>query len=114
MKTVIRQMQATFLIAIIAAGLIFGSTQQSKAAYYPNYYNYYTYYLSLYNSTGVTQYYYDAIAYYYYYLGGYYGDYYGYYYDSVGYKSTQYRGGNTYAIYYHNLYSYYGDYYLRI
>lgn len=64
--------------------------------------------------SGVSQYYYDALAYYYYYLAGYDGDYYGYYYDSVGDKSTNYRGGNTNALYYYNLYAYYGDYYLRL
>ena len=64
--------------------------------------------------TGVAQYYYDAIEYYYYYLAGYYGDYYGYYYDSFGFKSTNYRGPNTYALYYYNLYAYYGDYYVRL
>ena len=113
MKTLNKQTKATFLVAFIAAGLMFGSTQQCKAAYYNNYYSYYTYYLGLYNSTQIAQYYYDAVAFYYYYLGGYYDDYYGYYADPVGYKSTNYRGRETYALYYHNLYSYYGDYYLR-
>jgi hypothetical protein len=113
-KTLIKYLKSTFLIASIAAGLMIGSTQQCKAAYYNNYYSDYVYYLSLYNSTHVAQYYYDAVAFYYYYTAGYYGDYYGFYADRVGYKSTTYRGSTTYAGYYYNLYAYYGDYYVRL
>ena len=113
MKTLIKQIKASFLIVAIAAAVMIGSTQQSRAAYYPIYYNDYVYYLNLYYSTGVGQYYWDAIGYYYYYLAGYYGDYYGYYYDPFGYKSTNYSGSTTYEGYYYNLYAYYGDYYVR-
>lgn len=48
--------------------------------------------MSFYNSTGVPQYYYGALAYYYYYLASCNGDYAGYYYDSYACKSTNYRG----------------------
>jgi hypothetical protein len=114
MKTFIKHVKSAFLIAFIATGLMFGSTQQCKAAYYNNYYSSYVYYISLYNSTHVAQYYYDALAYYYYYAAGLNGDYYGYYSDPLGYKSTNYRGSITYAGYYYNLYAYYGDYYARL
>jgi hypothetical protein len=51
--------------------------QESKAAYFPNYYSYSQYYFNAYYGTGTAPYYYAAIAYYYYYLAGYYGDYFG-------------------------------------
>jgi hypothetical protein len=110
----LRKIKASFLIMCIALGVMIGSTQESKAAYYNNYNSLYVYYLNLYHSTGVPQYYYDAVAFYYYYLAGLYGDYYGYYYDSVGYKSTNYRGSTTYAGYYYDVYASYGDYYIRL
>jgi hypothetical protein len=113
-KTVIKQIKSKFLIASVAAVFMFGSAQQTKAAFYPTYYSYYAYYLSIYQSTGIAQYYYDAVAYYYYYLAGYYGDYASFYYDSFGYKSTTYRGGNSNAGYYYNYYAYYGDYFAHL
>jgi hypothetical protein len=109
-----KQIKSTFLIAAIAAGLMFGSAQSCKAAYYNNYYSAYVYYLNAYNSTHVVQYYYAAVAYYYYYVAGFDGDYYGFYADPVGFKSTNYRGSITYAGYYYNLFAYYGDYYIRL
>ena len=92
---------------------MFGTTQQSKAAFYDNYYSYYQYYHNLYLRTGVAQYYWDALGFYYSYLAGYYGDHDGFYYDAVGYKSINYRGSTTYAVYYYNTYAFYGDYYIR-
>jgi hypothetical protein len=112
-KTIIKQIKAKFLIAFVTVGLMISSAQQCNAAYYNNYYSYYAYYLNLYNSTGVTQYYYDALAYYYYYLAGYYGDYAGFYYDNYGYKSTNYRGSTTNEGYYYNYYAFRGDYWAR-
>jgi hypothetical protein len=114
MKTLMKHVKSTLLVASIATGLMIGSTQQCKAAYYNNYYSNYVYYLSLYSSTHVVEYYYVALAYYYYFAAGYNGDYYGFYSDRLGYKSTNYRGSITYAGYYYNLYAYYGDYYLRL
>jgi hypothetical protein len=113
-KRLIKQIKAPFLIAAIVVGVTFGSTQQSKAAFYDNYYTNYVYYINLYNSTGIAQYYYDGIGFYYYYLAGYNGDYFGYFYDSPGAKSTYYRGSTTNAIYQYNYYAYFGDYYIRL
>ena len=110
-KILLKQMKATFLIAVIAVGLMLSSAQQSRAAYYPNYYSYYQYYYSFYNSTHNLQYYYDAVAYYYYYLGGFYSDYYSYNTDHYGYKSGDYKGSTTYGCGYQNYYCAYGDYY---
>src|ERR1700730_15225149 len=101
-KTLMKRLKSTFLIASIATGLMIGSTQQCKAAYYNNYYSDYVYYLGLYNSTHVAQYYYESVAFYYYYTAGYYGDYYGFYADRFGYKSTNYNRSITYAGYYYN------------
>jgi len=112
-NTLIRKFKIAILVVGIAFSVMFGTTQQSKAAFYNNYYSICQYYLNLYGHTGVAQYYYDAIAFLYYYYAGYYGDYYGYYYDSVGYKSINYRGSITYAEYYYNYYAYLGDYVLR-
>jgi len=92
---------------------MFGTTQQSKAALYDNYHTLYSTYLSYYYSTGIGQYYWDAIAFYYYYLAGYYADYSGYYSDRFAYKSTQYAG-STWAAYYYNTYTAWGDYYARL
>lgn len=107
----LKQIKATLLIALLTAGLMLGSAQQCKAAYYPTYYSYYAYYYNLYSGSHVAQYYYDAIAYYYYYLGGLYSDYYGYNADSYGDKSTNYKGSTTYGCGYQNYYCAYGDYY---
>jgi hypothetical protein len=113
-KTLTKQFKAAFLILGIASGVLMGTVQQSKAAYYDNYYTYYNYYLSLYDQTGTVQYYYDAVGYYYYYLAGLYGDYYGYYDDGIGEKSPYYRGSATYAEINYNYYAQYGDYYIRL
>ena len=119
MNTLIRKSKAAILVAGIAFCVMFGITQQSeaaksKAAFYQNYYSLYQRYYNLYRSTGVAQYYYDALAFLYYYDAGYYADYYGYYYDSVGYKSIYYRGANTYAADYYETYTQFGDYYIRL
>ena len=108
-----KRAKATFLIAGIALSLMFGSVQQTQAAYYNNYYSWYTYYLNLYRSTGNTGYLY-GLAYpaYYYYLGGLYGDYTGVNYDRWGSKSMVYVNF-TYAGYYYNYYDYDGDFYYR-
>jgi hypothetical protein len=109
-KKLVQQIKATFLIAVIAVGLMLCNALPCKAAYYPNYYAYYAYYLGLYNSTSTKQYYYDALAYYYYYLGGYYSDYYSYNLDAYAQKSTNYKGSTTYGVGYQNYYCAYGDY----
>jgi hypothetical protein len=117
MHTLIRKFKAPILVVGIAFCAMFGITQTSQSkpatAFYHNYYSLYQRYYNLYRSTGVAQYYWDAVGFMYYYYAGYYGDYYGYYSDSVGYKSTNYRGSTTYADYYYNTYAYYGDYYIR-
>ena len=110
MKTLMKQIKTTFIITAIALGLMVSSTQQCRAAYYDEYYSWYVYYLNLYVSTAFVPYYYDSLAYYYYYLAGLNGDYAGFNYDVFGYKSTQYRGGNSNAGYYYNSYAYSGDY----
>jgi hypothetical protein len=108
-----KKLKTAILTSGIALGVMFGSTQQSKAAFYDNYYTLYSTYLSYYQRTGIAQYYWDAVAFHYYYLAGYYGDYFGRYYDRFGFKSTNYAG-STYAAYYYNTYAYYGDYYWRL
>ena len=113
-KMLIKQIKSIYLMAALVAGLMVGSTQQSRAAFYDNYYSLYVIYLNAYNSTGVLQYYYNAIAFYYYYIAGYSGDYYGYYYDPTGFKSTIYRGSTTFAGYYYDHFAFYGDYYIRL
>jgi hypothetical protein len=113
MKILSKKLKIAVLVLGVALGVMFGTTQQSKAAFYNNYYTLSSNYLSYYQSTGIAQYYWDAYAYYYYYLAGYYGDYFGYYSDSFGYKSTNYAG-STYAAYYYGTYTYYGDYYSRL
>ena len=114
MKILSKKLKTAVLVLAIALGVMFGTTQQSKAAFYNNYYTLYSIYLSYYYSTGIAQYYWDAYAFYYYYLAGYYGDYFGYYADPFADKSTNYRGSTTYAGYYYNTYAYYGDYYARL
>jgi hypothetical protein len=113
MKTLLKNLKSLVLVTGIALGVMFGTTQQSKAALYDNYYTLYSTYVSYFHSTGYAQYYWDAVAFYYYYLAGYYGDYYGYYADRFGYKSTNYAG-SIYAAYYYNTFAYYGDYYSRL
>ena len=113
MKILSKKLKTAVLVLAIALGVMFGTTQQSKAAFYNNYLTQHSIALSYYYSTGNVQYYWGSRAYYYYYLAGYYGDYYGYYSDRFGYKSTNYAG-STYAAYYYGNYTYYGDYYARL
>jgi hypothetical protein len=113
-----RKIKAAFLIVCIALAVMFGSTQQSKAAYYDNYYSNYVSYINAYNSTGYSPYLYIASAYYYYYLSGYYGDYYGYYSDSFAFKSDQhinasYLSPSTSHDINYNYYAYIGDWYFH-
>ena len=112
MKTLVKEIKVTVLIAAIAVGLL-GSTQQCRAAYFPNYYYSYQTYLGYYNSTGNRQYLRWAVGFLYYYYAGYYGDYYGYNSDNYGYKSTNFNGSNTYCLANYNYYAYLGDYYAR-
>ena len=116
MNTHIRKFRAAILLFGIAFCVMFGSMQHSKAAgaFYRNYYSLYQHYLHLYQSTGVAQYYYDALAFLYYYDAGYYADYYGYHDDPVGFKSEYYRGSTTYAAYYYETFTADGDYYARL
>jgi hypothetical protein len=120
MRTLKKQIKASFLVMGIALGVIFGSTQNSKAAFYDLLYsNWYVPYLSAYHSTGNLFYYYTAQAFYYYYLAGYYGDYYSYNYDPLGdysdkHLNSAYYSSLTYRDYYSNIYGYYGDYYYRL
>jgi hypothetical protein len=46
MKTLIKHIGATLLVVGITLGAMFASTQQSKAAYYDNYYSYYQTFLN--------------------------------------------------------------------
>jgi hypothetical protein len=107
------KIKAALFTMCIALGVLIASTQETKAAYYDNYNTNYQVYINLYNSTKAVQFYYLAIGYYYYYLAGHQSDYYGYYSDPVYFKSTNYRGSNTYALYYYNLYAYQGDSWIR-
>jgi hypothetical protein len=107
-----RKFKAAALALAIALGLMFGATQQSKAAFYDNYLIRFSNYLNLYHRTGIPQLYWDAIAYHYYYLAGHFGDLYGYRLDPFGFKSTNYAG-STYAAYYYGTFAYYGDYFAR-
>lgn len=118
MNTVNKKIKAAFLIVGIVLSVMFGSTQQSQAAYYDNYYSLYQQYIGYYNSTGNNYYLYTAYAYYYYYISGYYADYYAYQYDPYGnysdqHLSSSYYSSYTYHDYYYNLYAYYGDIYYR-
>lgn len=108
-----KKFKVTLLALAIALGVMFGTTQQSKAAFYDNYYNYFLHYMNLYHSTGVAQYYWDAIALYDYYLAGYYSDFFGFRYDEFRYKSTEYKGSTTYASYYYDKYTHIGDWEAR-
>ncbi|MBV8899318.1 MAG: hypothetical protein JOY92_04305 [Verrucomicrobia bacterium] len=127
MKTI----KTALLIAAVALGTMIMSTQRADAVtyvnppntyygsnfspYYYNYYynyvlysNYYNYYGDNYN----TYYLGFALPYYYYYQAAYYGDYGGYYQDSLGHKSSYYKGStpNWYSNYNYP-YAYLGDYY---
>lgn len=113
MKILSKKLKTTVLVLGVALGVMFGTAQQSKAAFYNNYNTLYTIYLSYYYSTGYAPYYWHAVASHYYYLAGYYGDYFGYYADRFGYKSTNYAG-STYAAYYYGTFTYYGDYFSRL
>lgn len=114
MNTLIKKLKAIILAVGIAFCVMFGTTQQSKAAFYNNYYSLYLTYYHYYLTYHVAQYYYDAIGFLYYYYAGYYGDYYGYYADPIEFKSTVYRTSEPNAAYYYNAYAYDGDYYFRL
>ena len=111
--SVFKNIKAAVLMAAIALGLLFSSTERSQATYYENYYTYYQDYYSYYEQGYGTAYLYYAYAYYYYYIAGYYSDYYDYYYDSFGSKSPTYRGSQPYWDSIWNAYSVYGDEYAR-
>jgi hypothetical protein len=66
-----KKFKASVLMLGITLGAMFGTAQQSKAAFYNNYYTLYANYLSAYKRTGIAQYYWNAIASYYYYVAGY-------------------------------------------
>jgi hypothetical protein len=119
MNTLRKKIQASFLIIGIAFGVMFGSAQQSKAAYYDNYYQYYQNNINAYNSTGNPFYYYTARAFLYYYYSGYYGDRYAFTYDPYGDYSDRHMSSSYYSSYsyhdiYYNYYAWYGDYYYRL
>lgn len=109
-----KKFKTTILTLGIALGVMFGATQQSKAAFYNKYFTAYQVYTNLYQRTRIAQFYYDARAFLYYYYAGYFGDFAGYHYDPVGFKSTTYRGSTTYAGNYYDTYAYYGDYFIRL
>jgi hypothetical protein len=109
-----KHVTSALLTAAIAACVLFGSTQQSRAQYYANYYTYYAIYLSYFSSTGYAPYYYDALAYAYYYFAGYYGDLYAYDFDSFGYKSRHYKGTHSNWAFYYETYAANGDYYAHL
>ena len=114
MKLLNRKIKTTFLIAALAASVLLGTTERSKAYFYENFLSiansYYSYYAAGYG----TAYLYAYYAYYYYYLGGYYGDYGGYYLDAYGSKSYYTLGGFPQWDYLWDYYCYYGDYYARL
>jgi hypothetical protein len=112
MKILSKKLKTAVLVSSVALGMMFGTTQQSKAAFYDNYLTSFSNYLNLYQRTGITQFYWDAIAFHYYYLAGHFGDLYGYRADPFGFKSTTYAG-STWAAYYYNTFAYYGDYFAR-
>jgi hypothetical protein len=112
MKILSKKLKTAVLVLGIALGVMFGTTQQSKAAFYNNYLTQRSIALSYYYSTGNVQYLWGARAYYYYYLAGYYADRFGYYADRFGFKSTNYAGW-TYAAYYYDTFASYGDYFAR-
>jgi hypothetical protein len=118
-RILIKQIKATFLITAIAVVLMIGITQQSKAAYYDNYYSYYQSYINSYNLTGNAYYYYTGYAFYYYYLSGLYGDSYAFQYDPFGNYSDRHVNPTYYSsfTYHDNYYNYYasiGDAYYRV
>jgi hypothetical protein len=118
MNTVVKKIKAAFLIIGVGLSVMFGSTQQSQAAYFDNYYSYYQNYLSYYNQTGNAYYYYTGYAFYYYYLAGYYADLYAFDYDPYGNYSdrnisSSYYSSFTYHDIYYNYYADYGDVYYR-
>jgi hypothetical protein len=91
-----------------------GFAQQSKGAYYDNYYSLYITYINAYHNTSYTPYYYIAYTFYYYYVSGYNGDYYGYNSDSFAFKSDQHINGaylspSTSHDANYNYYAYVGD-----
>jgi hypothetical protein len=94
---------------ILATGLLIGSTDQARAAWYPDYLTSYSDYYSDYSSTGRVSYYYFASAFLYYYYAGYNGDYYGYNSDAFGAKSTPYKGSTNLWDAYYDYYAYIGD-----
>jgi hypothetical protein len=112
MKILSKKLKAAVLVSSVALGMMFGTTQQSKAAFYPNYLIRSSNLLNLYHLTGNIQFYWAATAYHYYYLAGYFGDLGGYRLDPFGFKSTTY-GGSTWAAYYYDTFAYWGDYYAR-
>ena len=105
MKILSKKLKTAVLVTGIALGVMFGTTQQSKAAFYNNYLTQHSIALSYYYITGNVQYLWGARAYYCYYLAGYYA-------DRFGFKSTNYAGW-TYAAYYYNTFASYGDYFAR-
>jgi hypothetical protein len=117
-QTLVKQIKATLLVVGITLGVMFGSTQQSKASYYDNYYSYYQTYNNYYNVYHNPYYLYTAYAFYFYYLSGYYGDSYAFRYDPYGdysdkHLSTSYYSSYTYHDNYYNYYAWLGDLYWR-
>jgi len=115
----LRKIKAAFLIVSVALGIMFGTTQQSKAAYYDNYYSYYQAYINYYNATGNPYYYYTGLAFYYYYQSGFTGDHDAFYYDPFGnysdkHLSSSYFSSFTYHDIYYNYYAWIGDSYYRV
>jgi hypothetical protein len=107
----IKKFKAGFLIVGVGLSLMFGSAQQTQAAYYDNYYSYFQHFLSYYNQTGNAYYYYTGYAFYYYYLAGLYGDYDAFTYDPYGnYSDRQINSGYYSSFTYHDIYyNYYAD-----
>ena len=89
MNELSKKIKVVALTAVIALGVLIGSTERGNAAYYDTYNSYYQYYLYYYQNGYGTPYLYAAYAYYYYYLAGLYADYYALYYDPYGYKSAR-------------------------
>jgi hypothetical protein len=109
-----RKIKTTLLTAALAASMLLGTIERSKATFYENFGDiantYYYYYTLGYGARYLYAYY----AYYYYYQGGYSADYGGYYLDPYGYKSYYTIGRAPNWDYYWDYYCYYGDYYARL
>lgn len=109
MRATKNMIKGAILSPILAIGLLIGSAEQGKAAYYPGYLTTYSNFYSAYSSTGRVSYLYLASAAAYYYDASFNGDYFGYNNDSFGAKSTTFKGSTNLWDLYYDYYALYGD-----